>query len=61
MAADAERPAAMGDDLPLVMPVILTKPKELDAWMTAPTSEVLALQRPRAADRGPRNDRGRLP
>jgi putative SOS response-associated peptidase YedK len=28
------------------MPVILTKPEEIDAWMTAPASEALALQRP---------------
>ena len=28
------------------MAVILTKQEEVDAWMTAPTSEALALQRP---------------
>jgi putative SOS response-associated peptidase YedK len=28
------------------MPVILTKPEEVDAWMTAPASEAMALQRP---------------
>jgi putative SOS response-associated peptidase YedK len=28
------------------MPVILTKPEEVDSWMTAPASEALALQRP---------------
>jgi putative SOS response-associated peptidase YedK len=28
------------------MPVILTKPEDVDAWMTVPANEALALQRP---------------
>jgi putative SOS response-associated peptidase YedK len=28
------------------MPVILTKPDEIETWMTAPTDEALNLQRP---------------
>jgi putative SOS response-associated peptidase YedK len=28
------------------MPVILTKPEEVDAWMTAPAQKALMLQRP---------------
>jgi putative SOS response-associated peptidase YedK len=31
---------------PKAMPVILTKPDEVEAWMTAPPDEVLKLQRP---------------
>jgi putative SOS response-associated peptidase YedK len=31
---------------PKAMPVILTTPAEVDAWLTAPTQEALALQRP---------------
>jgi putative SOS response-associated peptidase YedK len=31
---------------PKAMPVILTIPAEADAWLTAPTQEALALQRP---------------
>lgn len=31
---------------PKAMPVILTTPREIDAWMTAPTEEALTLQRP---------------
>jgi putative SOS response-associated peptidase YedK len=27
------------------MPVILTKPEEIETWMTAPTDEALKLQR----------------
>jgi hypothetical protein len=31
---------------PKAMPVILTKPEEIEAWMTAPAEEALKLQRP---------------
>ena len=31
---------------PKAMPVILTKPEEIETWMTAPTEEALKLQRP---------------
>lgn len=31
---------------PQAMPVILTRPEELDLWMTASTTEALRLQRP---------------
>jgi putative SOS response-associated peptidase YedK len=49
---------------PKAMPVILTEPEELEAWMTAPLSEVMALQRLLADDvlrivaRGSRQDGG---
>ncbi len=33
---------------PKAMPVILTRPEEVEAWMTAPAAEALALQRPLA-------------
>jgi len=47
---------------PKAMPVILTTPKEVEAWMTAPPDEVLKLQRPlpdgtlRIVARGVRED-----
>jgi putative SOS response-associated peptidase YedK len=31
---------------PKAMPVILTKPDAIEAWMTAPAEEALKLQRP---------------
>jgi putative SOS response-associated peptidase YedK len=31
---------------PKAMPVILTKPEEIETWMTAPAEEALKLQRP---------------
>src|SRR5271170_5083166 len=31
---------------PKAMPVILTRPDEIEAWLVAPTAEVLKLQRP---------------
>jgi putative SOS response-associated peptidase YedK len=31
---------------PKAMPVILTKPTEIETWMTAPAEEALKLQRP---------------
>ena len=31
---------------PKAMPVILTKPEEIETWMTAPTDVALKLQRP---------------
>ena len=31
---------------PKAMPVILTRPEEIETWMTAPTEEALKLQRP---------------
>jgi putative SOS response-associated peptidase YedK len=31
---------------PKAMPVILTTPEEVEAWMTVPANEALALQRP---------------
>ena len=38
--------AEVGAVHPKAMPVILTRPEEVDAWMTAPAVEALALQRP---------------
>lgn len=38
--------AEVGAIHPKAMPVILTTPDELEAWMTAPASEVPAMQRP---------------
>ncbi len=46
------------------MPVILTKPDELETWLTAPTAEALKLQRPlpddglRIVARGEKRDGG---
>ncbi len=31
---------------PKAMPVILTRPEEVEAWLTAPVEEALKLQRP---------------
>ena len=36
----------MGAVHPKAMPVILTKPDEFEAWLTAPTLEAMKLQRP---------------
>ena len=38
--------AEVGAIHPKAMPVILRTPEEMDAWLTAPTGEVLGLQRP---------------
>jgi putative SOS response-associated peptidase YedK len=38
--------AEVGTDHPQAMPVILTTPDEVEAWMTAPPDEALKLQRP---------------
>ena len=38
--------AEVGAIHPKAMPVILTEPAEIDRWLTAPTADALALQRP---------------
>lgn len=38
--------AEVGAIHPKAMPVILTKPEEIDTWLNAPTPDALALQRP---------------
>ena len=38
--------AEVGAIHPKAMPVILTAPEEIDRWLTAPTADALALQRP---------------
>ena len=38
--------AEVGKVHPKAMPVILTKPEELEHWLTAPVGEALRLQRP---------------
>ena len=49
---------------PKAMPVILTRPEQIETWMTAPADEALELQRPLAegtltvVDRGKKQDGG---
>ena len=38
--------AEVGSLHPKAMPVVLTEPEEIRAWMTAPAADALALQRP---------------